>query len=295
MHAVIDIGSNTIRLNIYKVFEKNFTKILTNKSYAGLANYVENGRLTMAGIQKAVSVLYSFKKIIDNLDIKQTLVFATASLRNIDNSDEAKVMIEKLSGIEIEIISGEEEGRLGYIGARYDVDLQEGLLIDIGGSSTEIVEFRKNKIIKSTSFPIGSLKAFKNNVSDILPSEKEYQAITNECKKVFPDKSLLSYSKNLDIIGIGGSIRSLSKLNNHTNSFPRSNIVITKEELGDLTNFLLKDYKLSRDAILKKCPERIHTIIPGLCILNYINKKVKAKSILVSNYGAREGYLAKYL
>lgn len=74
MHAVIDIGSNTIRLNIYKVFEKNFTKILTNKSYAGLANYVENGRLTMAGIQKAVSVLYSFKKIIDNLDIKQTLV-----------------------------------------------------------------------------------------------------------------------------------------------------------------------------------------------------------------------------
>lgn len=205
----------------------------------------------MAGIQKAVSVLYSFKKIIDNLDIKQTLVFATASLRNIDNSYEAKAMIEKLSGIDIEIISGEEEGRLGYIGARYDVDLQEGLLIDIGGSSTEIVEFRKNKIIKSTSFPIGSLKAFKNNVSDILPSEKEYQAITNECKKVFPDKSLLSYSKNLDIIGIGGSIRSLSKLNNHTNSFPRSNIVITKEELGDLTNFLLKDYKLSRDAILK--------------------------------------------
>lgn len=206
-----------------------------------------------------------------------------------------KQWLKKLSGIDIEIISGEEEGRLGYIGARYDVDLQEGLLIDIGGSSTEIVEFRKNKIIKSTSFPIGSLKAFKNNVSDILPSEKEYQAITNECKKVFPDKSLLSYSKNLDIIGIGGSIRSLSKLNNHTNSFPRSNIVITKEELGDLTNFLLKDYKLSRDAILKKCPERIHTIIPGLCILNYINKKVKAKSILVSNYGAREGYLAKYL
>lgn len=58
MHAVIDIGSNTIRLNIYKVFEKNFTKILTNKSYAGLANYVENGRLTMAGIQSCKCFIF---------------------------------------------------------------------------------------------------------------------------------------------------------------------------------------------------------------------------------------------
>ena len=120
MYSVIDIGSNTIRLTVYQVEEGQIQTVFHEKSTAGLAGYVtEKGKLSRAGIERAITALERFQSILQKLSIEQVAVFATASLRNIVNTDEALECIERRTGFRVEVISGEKEALLDYVGATY--------------------------------------------------------------------------------------------------------------------------------------------------------------------------------
>lgn len=118
MYGIIDIGSNTIRPAVYKI-ENNRPKPLFSKKFtAGLASYInKNGALSKKGIDKAVSTLKQFTPILENVSLNAVYVFATASLRNIRNSEYALKTISRHSGFDIQLISGETEGILGFSGA----------------------------------------------------------------------------------------------------------------------------------------------------------------------------------
>ena len=139
--GIVDVGSNTIRLSIYQYNDLDFKLLLGKKETAGLAGYVENGRLAPEGIEIAARVLTDFRTLLDNLEIDQLHVFATASLRNISNTDEAVDAIQAAAGVPIQVITGSEEAALSFQGALHGTPKPEGqgLLADIGGGSTELV------------------------------------------------------------------------------------------------------------------------------------------------------------
>lgn len=113
--AVIDIGSNSMRLSVYETTETGtFTILFKDKIMAGLAGYVEEGALSPEGITRAILGLRSFRGTLRALNIPQVAVFATASLRNIRNTAQAVAEIQRGTGFAIEVLSGEEEARLGY-------------------------------------------------------------------------------------------------------------------------------------------------------------------------------------
>ena len=88
-YGVIDVGANTIRLCIYEVEDGRIKSLFNNKTTAGLIGYVDGGELTRKGIKKACDVLSAYKEMASHAKIKELFVFATASLRNISNTDEA--------------------------------------------------------------------------------------------------------------------------------------------------------------------------------------------------------------
>ena len=150
--AVIDIGSNSMRLTVYETTETGgFTILFKDKVMAGLAGYVEDGALSLDGIARAVLGLMSFRNTLEALNITQVSVFATASLRNITNTTQAVSTIQRATGFSIEVISGEEEARYGYAGAMEELDLSDGLFVDIGGASTEVVRFADRQLITANS------------------------------------------------------------------------------------------------------------------------------------------------
>lgn len=143
MYCVIDIGSNTIRLVIYRVEDNAIKPMLNNKVAAGLAGYVDKNRnLRPAGIEKAVSVLKEFRQVLDMLPECEVFPFATASLRNIDNTDEVLSAIRSECGLEVRVLSGKEEALYDYHGAVRAMQSKTGLLTDIGGGSTELVFYQ---------------------------------------------------------------------------------------------------------------------------------------------------------
>ncbi|CAN3997003.1 Cys-tRNA(Pro) deacylase, partial [Dysosmobacter welbionis] len=139
--AIVDLGSNTIRLSVYNTLpEGGFDLLFSEKEMAGLVSYVHGGVLSPEGIQRACGAIRDFQALLRQFDLDAPHVFATASLRNIRNTEEAVEQIRAATGVGVDVISGELEARLGYYGARTATDLQDGAMFDIGGGSAEVLE-----------------------------------------------------------------------------------------------------------------------------------------------------------
>ncbi len=291
MYSVIDIGSNTIRLTVYQVDEGEIKIVFQTKDLTGLAGYVtEKGALSEEGIRKAGNVLLQFRLILDRLGIHHRAVLATASLRNITNTDEAAEKLEQASGLTIQVISGKQEALLGYYGATYRMPMEQGLIVDIGGGSTELVFVQDSIIQKAVSMPIGSLNMFEKKVKKLFPTKTEQEKICNRVRKELAKAGVPEGTWPL-ACGVGGTIRGTGKLAASVFTLPPGSQSITKQMVDDL----LEQYaELSRDSlrsILRTVPERIHTILPGMLILSTILHALGCKNVDISQYGIREGYL----
>ena len=291
--AIVDLGSNTIRLSLYNTLENGGFETLFSKKYmAGLAGYVSHGIMSNDGINQACAVLLDFKILLQQLSVKDMHVFATASLRNIKNTEKALETIKRRTGLSIDVIEGSEEGILGYYGALYTTDLKNGMMFDIGGGSTEFVRVKNGKVKNSQSVSIGSLNLFHSNVSGLWPEKKEQKAITKQINKKlntvdFPKKSPEK------VCCVGGTCRAILNIVNYHFNKQENNRIITREEFDKILKILTKHDITSRNYILKLCPDRVHTIIPGMMVVKEIMDRLNCKELWVSRYGVREGYLCK--
>lgn len=290
MYGIVDVGSNTIRLTVYRIKEQTFKILFSQKAMTGLAGYVKDGKLSSDGIRQACDALKSFQGILKNFEITNMSAFATASLRNVENTKEALLEIEKETGLSVEVISGEEEAILDFEGATHNIEMEHGILVDIGGGSTEVVTYQKGKIETPLSLPMGSLNLYTKNVENILPKKAEVKKMRKSIQEQI--KKLGEEIEPREIIcGVGGSIRAASKLNNYLFSESAANREISIGHLDYILSTLEENNATTLNLILKVCPERIHTIIPGLLILKSIAKLYNSEKIIVSRYGVREGYL----
>ena len=212
LYGVVDIGSNTVKLNVYNSQDDDVSIEFSEKENLGLIFYINNGKLTDEGIEELVTVLIKMKNDLDYLKIDKYNFFSTASLRNIENSDEVIQNIKNRVNIEIDLLSGEEEGELSFFGSITSIKEDDGILIDLGGGSVEIVLFKDRKINEKYSIPIGFLKMFNDYVSDIIPSKKECKLIEDKTYSELDKIGLKNNEKIPFMCGVGGSIRAIKKL-----------------------------------------------------------------------------------
>ncbi len=291
--AIIDIGSNSMRLTVYETDGTNFKILFKEKFMAGLAGYVEGGILSAEGIECAYTGLLDFRETLESLDIENTAVFATASLRNIQNTEEAAAAIKVATGYSVEVISGEDEALFGYTGAMRYVSLTSGAFVDIGGASTEIVSFENGQLLAAMSVQVGSLSLYRECVKKIMPGEGSFRrmqkAITNEVDK----KSLFPFDRCSTLVCVGGTARAVLKIAKKLYDLPAGCHTISKAQLDDVCALLYKGNRTAADLVLKLEPDRIHTIVPGIMIMQHIFKLFDSDEIVVSKYGVREGYLCQ--
>lgn len=292
LSGIIDIGSNTIRLNLYRPTKNadGVKTVVSKKTFAGLASYLIDGKMTQAGIQKASKTLKKFKRILDDLEIDEYYAFATAAIRNASNVREILEKIENESGIRVELVSGEEEGYFSYLGLCLDLGpFDEGYVIDIGGGSTEVTLVRKGEYISTSSIPEGSLSLHRAFVKDLIPTIEEFRLIKSyvvELLERYP-LPLAAFNK---AFGVGGTIRAVGNLAQEINN-KESNSETTLAEVEDLSLRFLTHDSASLKTILKVTPERVHTQLPGMIILQEVMKTLACSTMTISSNGVREGYL----
>lgn len=288
-HAIVDIGSNTIRLIIFDINEnkKNFKKVLNKKYTAGLITYVHDGELSGKGIKKLIKTLSSIKNIVIELNVDTFSPFATASLRNLENTEEVLEEVKKDLDIDIDVLEQVEEAFLGNVGIRSEIKVESGISVDIGGASTEVVYFEEDGPREYINLKTGSLLLFGENVSRILPKKSEIRAIE---KSVIRELNSSHFSsKENKLIGIGGTIRTTGKV--IADLWNEDEKKFTLKDIYKLLN-LIKDRNTETiRSIIRTNPARIHTLIPGIIILKILMEKFGIDEIEVSDNGLREGYL----
>lgn len=201
--------------------------------------------------------------------------------------------IKAVTGYDVEVVSGEEEALYGYYGAMQEFNLSSGVFVDIGGASTEVVCFENSKVLSKASFPIGSLSLYKECVKNIFPGrgsvKRIHKAITAEINK----QSKIEIEEKYPLVCVGGTARAVLRIIKKLYNLSEDCQTVTKNQLEKLSNQLQKGEEDIIKLILKLEPERIHTIVPGIMILQHICQLFNSNIIIVSKYGVREGYLCQ--
>ncbi len=288
--GIVDLGSNTIRLSIYHWEGQDFRLLLNKKTMAGLAGYVQGGVLSDSGILVACRTLSSYRALLDNFQVSKMHVFATASLRNISNTGEAVETIRDVTGIPVEVLSGDAEAALSFKGAVLPGGVSTGLLADIGGGSFELVSYEDMSITSACSLPVGSLSLYTRFVNGLFPTPEERKAMRAYVEEQL-DRARTAGVRRSRLCGVGGTIRALNKLSVDVFHKPPESRSMTAEELRELYKLLKKDGRDTLRQILHAAPDRVHTLVPGLVILNTIIKAYGVEQVTASSSGVREGYL----
>ena len=287
LHGIIDIGSNTIRLNVYRVEDEKVNVVVSKKEILGLISYVKKGKLTAKGVKKLVADLKEMKDLLDLLKIESYHFFATASLRNIKNSAEVTQVIRDRVGIEVDVLSGEEEGELSFYGSLATIKEDDGILIDLGGGSVELVLFQDKKITEKRSIPVGSLKMFDEYVSQMIPTREEAEQIK---ERVHHELEKTGLKETIPYMcGVGGALRAVKHLLVDLKK-PKEDLMDVKL-LKQLEAELKHNDKPTYNKILHVKPARIHTLVPALLITDELTSYFGCEKLQVSKYSIREGYL----
>lgn len=294
IYSVVDIGSNTVRLSVYKV-EDRIKMLFTKKVTLGLASYIRDGVLTMQGITKASEVLKNFQTVLRNLDLGEPRVFATAPLRNIKNSEQACELILQRTGIDVEVLSGAEEARYGFAGANMEAAIEDAIVVDIGGGSTELVLCDNGQMVKAVSIPVGSLNLIPRKTKSILPDKGEYKRVRKLVEEELDKIEGLRDLHYDTLAGVGGTARAMARLNNEIFDMPPENKDLAAKHVKQIIQYLMEDEARGLEIILRVAPDRVRTVIYGMIILWTISNRFGCSYIHVSRLGVREGYLIKRL
>ena len=177
-YGVGNFGSNVMSVTIYEISNDKINPVFTKNEKSVTAEYTENNNLTKDGINKLISIVNDFNGIMNSYNVTQKYLFATASLRKIDNTNEVTDSVLNSTNLDIHLISGEEEAELGFEAVKYtDLTTDNGVLIDMGGGSTEVITFFNKTPSQVDSMPIGSLSTYKEYVNLEFPNETEIKNI----------------------------------------------------------------------------------------------------------------------
>ena len=269
--------------------------MIDKKETVGLAGYIEDGILTEEGMYRAADTIVAFTEVLRKFGIDKISVFATASLRNAVNQEEAVRFIEERTGLKVAVISGDEEARLDFIGATQFLSVQDGVLVDIGGGSTEIVLFADGRISNLTSIPMGSLNMYTKYAGGITLDNDERKLMRQGILDNLGTLYWAPMEPVNTLVGVGGTARAFKKICHELYKVPRDVQRLDAGYLGMLVKIFKKgDVNLCRK-IYKMVPERMLTIQPGLTILSELAKRFGVSEVVVSRYGVREGYLIEHV
>ncbi len=292
--AIIDIGSNSARMIVIERTSRyGFFLLEEVKSRVRISEgaYEHGGKLQPLAMDRAVAALREFLSIAKHLKARKILCIATSALRDAPNKQEFKNRVKRELGLSIKIIDGKTEALLGGIAAANLLPINNGITIDIGGGSTELALIKNKEVIDAISLDLGTVR-LKELFFDHKRSIKEAIAYIKEALHQVPP-----HFRSSTAIGIGGTIRALSKAIMQEQEYPLDKLHGFTYKVKDEIKFIDRVieapvYKLKKLHIKK---DRYDTIKEGSLIFREVLKLLEAKEVITSGVGIREGMFLKDL
>lgn len=278
--AAIDIGSNAVRLQITKVIEYEHLITFKKLEYVRFPlrlghDVFSTGRISEYNEDRFFKLMTAFKNLIDLYEINAFYGCATSAMRESENGSEIVQRVKEELGIDLQIISGEEEAEMINKVILQGLDNDHYIHIDVGGGSTELNIYENHQKVYSHSFKIGSVRTLEGR-----DTPEAWQEMRN-----WVSKYAFKKGEKITAVGTGGNINKLYELSNpekKTRKMSLNTLMRTQDILKNLT----LDDRLNK---LQLNPDRADVIIPASDIYVEVMKSAKAKSILVPDVGLKDG------
>ncbi len=290
--AVVDIGSNSVRLIVYDGATRAPAPIYNEKVLCGLGRTIATtGKLAADGVNRALRELRRFRALIDQLEADRVKVIATAAAREAENGAEFIAQAERVLGRHITVLSGTMEAELAALGVVSGIYAADGFAGDLGGGSLELIDVRGGRLSDAVTMPLGGLRLIDASGGSL---KKARELVDAE----FAAVPWLEKGRGRDFYAIGGTWRALARLHMTQTNYPLSvmhNYRISAEEALKFSALLDHQSQSSLAGIRDISSARRETVPYGALVLERLIKQMKPRSVVISVLGIREGLLYSLL
>ena len=290
--AIVDIGSNSVRLVVFDSLARTSPTVHNEKSICSIGRDLgATGVLHKQGVEMALEALRRFRILTDKLDVMTREAVATAAARNAKNGAEFVRRAEAAWGAPVRVLTGEEEARLAGEGVLAAIPDADGLTADLGGGSLDMVAVKGGQTGDAISLPFGSLRLYDMSRGDL---DKTRRIIDAELAR-------LPFLKGMDrrtLYVVGGIWRSVARVNMLGQDYPLhilQNYTIPYDRALDLSNVLAKQGRKSLERLTAISKRRMELLPYGAVVLHRLLTTAKFKEVVVSANGVREGLMFQRL
>lgn len=287
--AVIDVGSNSIRLLVARQLGASAFEVMDEERYgARLGEGQVNGRLSVEGMERGMHALRIVSQVAASHSPAVTVVAGTEALRRAPNADEFCQRVCDELGLELTTLTGEAEARASFLGAMNSTSIEDGHLVDIGGGSLEVVRIRGREPVSVQSVPLGALYAAERYLPDDPPTPRQVRALRKAVGK------MISIEEQLPVLlGAGGAVRNLARIHRLRAGYPLRRLHGMEIPARDLTRMsrMLTVPLANRRKVAGVSANRIETLHAAAIVMDEIAKLTGATQLTVTGQGLREGLL----
>jgi exopolyphosphatase/guanosine-5'-triphosphate,3'-diphosphate pyrophosphatase len=301
--AGIDLGSNSIRLIVAEVMPESadYRVLDDHKETTRLAHgLTASHRLAPEAMAHSLDALRRMKALVDAHQIEHLEAIATSAVREAVNGQEFLQLVKQQLGLEIEVITPEEEGRLSFLSAqrRFDLHDQHVLLFDLGGGSGELV-FAANGVVEDIhSLPIGSVRMTEACIQHDPPSARELKEVRKRLKKLLAERMPVAAFRPHLMIGAGGTFTALANISLRMRGLERRGVggyEMTRAQVRHVLDYLSYLPLAARRSVPGLNPDRADIIVAGLAVIERIMKWMQVNRLVIHDQGVRDGLLLRMI
>jgi exopolyphosphatase/guanosine-5'-triphosphate,3'-diphosphate pyrophosphatase len=291
--AVIDIGSNSVRLVIYETMARSLVTVFNEKALCGLGREVQStGLLAPDAVAKALTSLRRFRALCRIQKVGRVYAIATAACRDASNGPDFIAKAERICGVPIQILSGPREAKLSAFGVVSGIHNPDGIVGDLGGGSLELIDVHGNRVRSGVTLPLGSLA-----LQDL--SHKSLKRAERIVKNELSDVAQLKAGRGRTFYAVGGTWRALARIHIVQSDYPLKVMHGYSIPAAEALDFARRLRRLAAADMLANieiiADARRPLLAYAALVLEYIIRVARPKTIVFSTFGVREGLLYEML
>ncbi len=286
--AVIDVGSNTVRLVVFEAGSCQPAALYNEKVHCGLGRDLQTtGELHPEGVQKAVASLERFFALSEAMGVDRLELLATAAVREASDGPDFAASLEHMFGRPVRILSGEEEARLSALGVLWGAPSAKGIVGDLGGGSLELISLKKGRIAQQSTLPLGPLRLLAALGNDAKAARG---LIDEELGRL----KWLKLDGAGDFYAVGGTWRALAKVHMASGGYPLRVIhgySQPRRDIKSLASVMAQQTGRSMAGLASLNAARRETLPLASLVMARVLSAVRPKNVTFSSFGLREGWL----